>query len=58
LSRPIPQLLLADNAANVFDFDTEKLVGISRQIGPSMAEILTAPATDEYLRGDVRKPVF
>jgi predicted TIM-barrel fold metal-dependent hydrolase len=50
-------MLLSENAANIWNVDLEALSAIAALIGPSLQEILTAPATDEYPRGDLHRPI-
>jgi predicted TIM-barrel fold metal-dependent hydrolase len=49
--------ILGGNAAAVWDFDLSFLGELASGIGPTYAEILTPPASDEYPRGDVHKPL-
>jgi hypothetical protein len=51
------QMLLSQNAANLWGFDLVALRDIADRIGPSLEEILMPPTVDEYPRGIVHRPL-
>lgn len=51
------ELMLNSNAASVYGFDLQKLAVVAERIGLTYDEILTAPETDLFPRGDVHKPL-
>jgi predicted TIM-barrel fold metal-dependent hydrolase len=52
------RLMLAENAAPVYGFDLPALDLISRQVGLDLDEVLTAPAVQPALRGDLDRPLI
>jgi predicted TIM-barrel fold metal-dependent hydrolase len=51
------RLMLGENAIDLWGFDRDALMPVVDEIGPSLTDILTPPATDEFPRGDVHKPL-
>jgi predicted TIM-barrel fold metal-dependent hydrolase len=49
--------MLGETAAQLFNFDVEKLRPLVDRIGPTSEEILREPERDLYPRGDVHKPI-
>jgi predicted TIM-barrel fold metal-dependent hydrolase len=49
--------LLAENAAELWEFDTAALASVADRIGPQLDDVLSAPHEDRYPRGDVKKPL-
>jgi predicted TIM-barrel fold metal-dependent hydrolase len=50
--------MLAENAASVYGFDLPALGVISSQIGLDLDDVLTAPAVQPSLRGDLDRPLI
>jgi predicted TIM-barrel fold metal-dependent hydrolase len=51
------RLMLGENAARVWGFDTGVLRPLADRIGPKLDDVLTPPTHDWFPRGDVRKPL-
>jgi predicted TIM-barrel fold metal-dependent hydrolase len=49
--------MLGLNAVKVFGLDRSGLEQVAARVGPDAAEILSPPASDDVVRGDVHKPL-